>query len=142
MLQRRGINFISQMDGESDVDFASRVGQMPKGRTVILAGLNDIVAEGSPFAGFTDKDGIFLAGVDTEGSGIDSLSYIQLVEMLKLALRIGLKDLLNQELLSENVSARPYGRYSNVFRLLPRTVRYDDADYERMRLIYEAQFFA
>jgi hypothetical protein len=142
MFGRHKINFIAQRHDESDADFAGRVAALEGGRTIIMAGLDTIAGDDSPFAGFRDREGVFLAGVDAKETGLDRNCYIQIVEMLKMALQIGLKDIIGQDSRSDSISAERYGRFTNVFRFLPRPRRFDESDYEKLRLIYEAQLFA
>jgi anti-sigma regulatory factor (Ser/Thr protein kinase) len=139
LLNHYKINCVAQQAGESDADFAKRI-DVNGGRVVVLTGLNTIVRDDSPFAAFRDRRNVFLAGVDTEGAGLDEGCYLPIVEMLKLALYIGLKDMLRQDASSDNIATEPYRKFTNVFRFLPRAVRIPV--YENLRQLYLVQEFA
>jgi hypothetical protein len=139
LLNHYKINCVAQQAGESDTDFAKRI-DVNGGRVVVLTGLNTIVRDDSPFAAFRDRKNVFLAGVDTEGAGLDEDCYLPVTEMLKLALYIGLKDMLNQNISSDNITTEPYRKFTNVFRFLPRAVRIPV--YENLRQLYLVQEFA
>lgn len=139
LLKHYNIDCVAQQAGEADADFAKRI-DANNGRVIVLTGLNTIVREDSPFAAFRDKKNVFLAGVDTEGAGLDENCYLPIAEMLKLALYIGLKDMLNQDASSDNITTEPYRKFTNVFRFLPRAVRIPV--YENLRALYITQEFA
>ena len=126
--------------GESDEDFAKRIDAGNGRRVVVMTDLDAIIADNSAFASLRDKENVFLAGIPYKEAGLDANSYLPIVELLREAVRLGLS--VTDVPASSLISATPYERFKNVFRLLPKMKPFKSKNYNDIRVLYEAQFSA
>jgi len=126
----RGIIFLDREDADLLAAIEEAGGRKQGAKVIVLAG-EDTVKSGE-FAFFREKEGSFLAGVD--GTNLTEDSYMYLVEMLTLALRLAYGKHIDWE--DEKISVKEKDGY---YIFVPAA---EPVDYELLKRIYNIQRFA
>ena len=136
--KERGVTFIDKDDKDLLAEIGKAREANPNARVVVLAGQETITSD--EFATLRNDARAFLAGVDS--NGIDETCYMRITEMLRMALRLGLRDMLTAiaDINNPYIKADPYKTFRNVYIFLPKAEKLPD--YDSLRQLYRIQEFA
>lgn len=112
--EQHGITFIDTEDTDILTGLAKTREGKDGAKVLVLAGKETILSDA--FSTLRDDENVFMAGVD--GENVDGESYIRLIEMLTIGLKLTLGMPAATD--SPNILVTPDSRYRNVFVFLPR----------------------
>lgn len=136
--RRNGIHFVSAPDSDllGEIEEVEAKENLAGARIIVLAGRQSVEDRQSALQPLINDPNAFLAGVDS--SAMDESCYVRLVEMLRLAMELGIKELFEgkAELDNPNIKIESLKDHKNACIFLPRVERIPV--YQNLLALYKA----